>query len=67
MRRLILILTVILVASYVFAKVGGGDIVYKVSTGDVTFSHERHVELGFACKSCHPEPYLTKEKHKKVS
>ncbi|GAB4435017.1 MAG: hypothetical protein OHK0040_06130 [bacterium] len=67
MKRLVLILTLLLVASYVFAKVGGGDIVFKVGFGDVTFSHEKHVEMGFLCKACHPDPYVTKEKHKKVS
>lgn len=67
MKRLILVCAVLLIATYVFAKVGGGDIIFKVSYGDVVFSHEKHVEMGFMCKVCHPNPYVTKKKHKKVT
>lgn len=67
MKRLTLIAVVLLFSTYVFAKVGGGDILFKVGFGDVTFSHEKHVEMGFLCKACHPESYLTKYKHKKVT
>lgn len=67
MKRLALVIAVLLFSTYVFAKVGGGDILFKVAFGDVMFNHEKHVEMGFLCKACHPEPYLTKDKHKKVT
>ncbi len=65
MKRLVF--TVLLFATYVFAKIGGNNIIFKVGLGDVTFSHEKHVEMGFLCKVCHHDPYLMKGKHKKVS
>ena len=49
------------------AQVGGGDIVMKNSGGDAAFSHERHAGKGLTCEQCHPEPYMTGEKHKTVT
>jgi c(7)-type cytochrome triheme protein len=56
-------------ASVVFAKVGGGDIVFKVKgTGNVTFSHDNHVGAGgLKCTACHASLYVTNEKHKKAT
>jgi len=49
-----------------FARVGGGDIVYPVKhIGNVTYSHETHVEtMGFTCTECHPFVFESREKHK---
>ena len=39
------LLTILVLASMVWARVGGGDIKYPVKrVGDVTFSHDTHVE-----------------------
>ncbi|MFA5180521.1 MAG: cytochrome c3 family protein [Syntrophales bacterium] len=46
------------------AQVGGGDIVMQNSFGEAAFSHERHAGKGLSCQQCHPEPYVTSEKHK---
>lgn len=61
------ILAVLVMTSIVSARIGGGDIKYKVKhIGDVTYSHETHVEtMGFNCTECHPIIFETKEKHKK--
>ena len=62
------ILVILVLASIVSARVGGGDIKYTVKrVGDVTFSHETHVEaMGFNCTECHPMTFVTKEQHKTV-
>jgi c(7)-type cytochrome triheme protein len=66
-KKLFLVVFLLLCTTYIFARVGGGDIVFKVGFGNVTFSHDGHVGMGLLCKSCHPEPFLTKDKHKKVT
>lgn len=60
------LLTILILASVVWARVGGGDIKYPVKrVGEVIFSHDTHVELmGFNCTQCHPITFLTKEQHK---
>lgn len=62
------LLTILVLASMVWARVGGGDIKYPVKrVGDVTFSHDTHVEaMGFNCTKCHPITFVTKEQHKTV-
>jgi c(7)-type cytochrome triheme protein len=58
----------LLLSSFAFAKVGGGDILFKVKTGNVTFRHDSHVNsAGLACQECHDKPYLSVSQHKKVS
>jgi c(7)-type cytochrome triheme protein len=58
----------LLLSSFAFAKVGGGDILFKVKYGNVTFSHDSHVQsAGLACQQCHDKPYLSVAQHKKVS
>lgn len=56
-------------ASVVSARIGGGDITYEVKhVGNVTFSHDTHVEtMGFNCTECHPFIFETTEKHKKFT
>ncbi|MCX8084398.1 MAG: cytochrome c3 family protein [Calditerrivibrio sp.] len=51
----------------VVAQVGGGNIQFKSKAGDVVFSHESHVSTGAKCVDCHPKPFLTTEKRKKVT
>jgi len=58
----------LLLSSFAYAKVGGGDILFKVKNGNVTFSHDSHVQsAGLACRQCHDKPYLSVAQHKKVS
>lgn len=61
-------LIVLLLVSFVSAKIGGGDITFEVkSAGNVIFSHDKHVEsAGLKCTGCHDSLYITKEKHKSV-
>lgn len=61
-----LIAGTLLVGSAAQARVGGGEIVYPVKhIGNVTFSHETHVEtMGFSCTECHPFIFESREKHK---
>lgn len=64
----IVIILLLLLSAVVWAKVGGGDIVYKVkNVGDVTFSHDAHVtDRGFKCEDCHPAIFpMEKEKGKR--
>lgn len=62
------VMLLLVCAAAVSARVGGGDIVYEVKhIGNVTFSHETHVEtMGFNCTECHPYLFELKEKHKKM-
>ncbi|MFH0786871.1 MAG: cytochrome c3 family protein [Pseudomonadota bacterium] len=62
------ILTVFLLSSLTWAKIGGGDIKYEVKrVGSVVFSHDTHVEaMGFNCTECHPLTFVTKDQHKTV-
>jgi c(7)-type cytochrome triheme protein len=58
----------LLLSSIAFAKVGGGDIVFEVKKGKVTFSHESHVKsAGLACQECHDKLFVTKAKDKKAT
>lgn len=61
-----LIAATLLVGTAAYARVGGGEIVYPVKhIGNVTFSHETHVEtMGFTCTECHPFIFESREKHK---
>jgi c(7)-type cytochrome triheme protein len=56
-------------ASFVSAKVGGGDVTFEVkSAGNVAFSHEIHVVGGgIQCTNCHDALFITKEKHAAVT
>jgi hypothetical protein len=58
MRRLSFGLTlcaILLIAGIALGRIGGGDIKYPVKrVGEVTFSHDTHVEaMGFNCTECH--------------
>ena len=63
------LLAVLLLASFGYATVGGGDITFDVkSAGNVVFSHDNHVGgVGLKCTDCHDSIYVTKEKHKTAS
>ncbi len=63
------LLVVLLLASFVSAKIGGGDVVFEEkSAGNVIFSHDSHVGgLGLKCTDCHDALYVTKEKHKRAT
>jgi c(7)-type cytochrome triheme protein len=63
------ILLFLLIAPLVSAKVGGGEITFKVKKeGNVIFSHDIHVgAMGLKCTDCHDDPFVTKEKHKPVT
>jgi len=63
-----LILGILVFASVVSARIGGGDIKYSIKrVGEVTFSHDTHVDaMGFNCTECHPSTFATKEMHKPV-
>lgn len=59
---------VVMAATGVGARVGGGDITYEVQgAGKAIFSHDSHVSKGLKCTDCHDALYVTKEKHKHVS
>lgn len=50
------------------AAVGGGEITLKNKGGDVTFSHEVHVDgMALACTECHDQLYLSAKQHKPVT
>ena len=71
MRRLSFGLTlcaILLIAGIALGRIGGGDIKYPVKrVGEVTFSHDTHVEaMGFNCTECHPIIFVTKEEDKRV-
>lgn len=58
----------LLLSSIAFAKVGGGDVVFEVKVGKVTFSHDSHVKsAGLACRECHDKLYITKAKRRKAT
>ncbi len=64
----IVITLILLLCALAWAKVGGGDLVFAVKkVGNVTFSHDRHVDMGMKCTDCHDSLYVTKEKHKHVT
>jgi len=65
--RMILIIPALLAitAMPAMATVGGGELTLKSESGDIVFSHERHVvELEQACLACHPKLYTTSKQHK---
>jgi len=63
-----IVIALLLVATPVFASVGGGDITLKNKGGDVLFSHETHVGgMTPACTECHDKLYLSKGQHRSVS
>jgi c(7)-type cytochrome triheme protein len=59
---------VLLFAGIALGRIGGGDIKYPVKrVGEVTFSHDTHVEaMGFQCTECHPITFITTEQHKQA-
>lgn len=58
----------LLLSSIAFAKIGGGDILFKVKNGNVTFRHDSHVKsAGLACQECHDKLFVTKAKHVKAT
>jgi len=63
-----LLIGILVVSSFALARIGGGDIKYPVKrVGEVTFSHDTHVEaMGFNCTECHPIIFITKEEDKRV-
>ncbi len=48
-------------------KIAGRDITMKTSFGNVIFSHDTHMQKAISCQACHPEPYVTSDKHKTVT
>ena len=63
---LLLLTAVFLFAGVAVGRIGGGDIKFPVKrVGEVTFSHDTHVEaMGFNCTECHPITFVTHEQHK---
>jgi c(7)-type cytochrome triheme protein len=67
-KALSVLLAVLITASFVYATVGGGDVLFEAKgAGNVTFSHDTHVGMGKQCIECHDSLYVTKARHKKVS
>lgn len=68
-KFVVFIILFLFLSSILFARVGGGDILFKVKNmGDVTFSHDLHVaSFGMKCTNCHDATFTTKEKHKHVT
>ena len=61
------LLLALIISSIAFAKVGGGDVVFEVKKGNVSFSHDSHVKsAGLSCQDCHDKLFITKAKHKKA-
>ena len=60
------LLAVLLLVSFGYATVGGGDVMFEVkNAGNVVFSHNNHVGgVGLKCTDCHDSIYVTKAKHK---
>jgi c(7)-type cytochrome triheme protein len=70
MKRIVAAITCLstLVVGTAFARVGGADITLKSKGGDVTFSHDSHVEgMAQACTECHNKIFLSKGQHKAVT
>jgi c(7)-type cytochrome triheme protein len=69
MRGLVIgMLVLLLAASVVGAKVGGGDVVFEEKkVGNVTFSHDSHVGMGMKCTDCHDGLFGAKGQHKHVT
>ncbi len=69
MKRLIFLglVAAVLAPAAVTAKVGGGDIVFKVNgEANVTYSHDTHVtKLGVKCRECHYQVFTTVEGHRR--
>ena len=67
-KAMIALLLLAAAAPAVYARIGGGDAVFPVKhIGDVTFSHDSHVEtMGFQCTECHPFVFETKATHKSL-
>jgi len=71
MRRLLIVLSlsgILLFTGIALGRIGGGDIKFPVKrVGEVTFSHDTHVEaMGFNCTECHPITFITTEQHKQA-
>jgi len=60
---------VLLAPCHAWAKVGGGDIVFRPDgAGNVTYSHDEHVgKFGVKCGECHYKVYTTVEGHRKAT
>lgn len=69
MNRFILGMALVMVLAPIgaWAKIGGGDIKFRLQgTDDVTFSHDLHASgKGIKCRECHYKLYTTVEGHKK--
>ena len=63
---MLLLAGVFFFAGGALGRIGGGDIKFPVKrVGEVTFSHDTHVEaMGFNCTECHPITFVTHEQHK---
>ena len=62
------VITVLLATSVLWAKVGGGDIIFRMKgAADAVFSHDGHVTKGLKCTDCHYVLYATVEKHSKAT
>ncbi|MGQ9647043.1 MAG: cytochrome c3 family protein [Thermodesulfobacteriota bacterium] len=66
---LLSLLGVFLFSGIALGRIGGGDISFATKKAKgVVFSHDFHVaELGLTCQRCHPNPYITREKDKRVT
>lgn len=61
-------LVLLLLATPLFAEVGGGDVTIKYKKGEVVFSHDSHVGgMALTCTECHDKLYLSKGQHKAVT
>jgi c(7)-type cytochrome triheme protein len=60
---------VLVAASAVFAKVGGGDITFTMKgAGPVVFTHDNHAaRVGLKCSECHYKIFSTVAKHNSVT
>jgi len=70
MKKILGFLVVVLLCaqSVVWAKIGGGDITFKLKNAEnVTYSHDFHVGKGLKCADCHFKLFNTVETHSKVS
>ena len=65
----VLIILILILASFSLAKIGGGDITFEVKkAGNVIFSHDAHVSTAkLKCTDCHDSLFVTREKHKHIT
>lgn len=71
MKKMVFLVSVFGIATGMgtgLAAVGGGDVTLVNKGGNVTFSHELHVNgAGLECTACHDKLYLSRAQHKTVT